>query len=124
MAVFSGGRLAGIAYLSVDGVSYMLSGELSYGVSTIERKTLIGQDGVQGYSETPKAGFIAGTLRDAGNLTVADFNAMTGNTVTVELANGKMVSGGNMWTVEAQEVKSMEGTFEVRWEGLLVQEIQ
>ena len=30
-------RLAGIAYLSVDGQSYMLAGDLSYGVSTVTR---------------------------------------------------------------------------------------
>jgi hypothetical protein len=115
-------RLAGIAYLTVDGQSYMLSGELSYGVSTVKRETLAGQDRVHGYSETPVAGFISGTLRDSGSLTVADFNAMTNVTVVAELANGKTIIGRNMWSVEAQEVKTQEGTFEVRWESFSVQE--
>ncbi len=115
-------RLAGIAYLSVDGQSYMLAGELSYQVSTVSRETLIGQDTVHGYSEKPVAGFISGTLRDAGDLTVADFNAMNDVTVVVELANGKTILGRNMWTVEAQEVKTVEGTFEVKWEGFAVEE--
>ncbi len=115
-------RLAGIAYLSVDGQSYMLAGDLSYGVSTVKRETLAGQDRVHGYSEMPVAGFVSGTLRDGGSLTVADFNAMSNVTVTLELANGKTIIGRNMWTVEAQEVKTQEGTFEVRWEGFSVQE--
>ncbi|MDA8248178.1 MAG: phage tail tube protein [Rhodospirillales bacterium] len=115
-------RLAGIAYLSVDGQSYMLAGELSYQVSTVSRETLIGQDAVHGYAEKPVAGFISGTLRDAGDLTVADFNAMNDVTVVVELANGKTILGRNMWTVEAQEVKTVEGTFEVKWEGFAVEE--
>ena len=115
-------RLAGVAYLTVDGQSYILSGELSYGVSTRKRETLSGQDRVHGYSEMPIPGFISGTLRDSGQLSVASINAMTNVNVTVELANGKTIIGRNMWTVEAQEVKTAEATFEVRWEGASVQE--
>jgi len=115
-------RLAGIATVTVDGQNYMLSGDLTYQVSTVKRETLIGQDRVHGYSETPVAGFISGTFRDAGDLTVADFNAMSNATVVVELANGKTIVGRNMWTVETQEVKTAEGTFDVRWEGFSVQE--
>ena len=115
-------RLAGIAYVSVDGQAYMLSGDLSYGVASVSRETLVGQDTVHGYSEKPHAGFISGTFRDAGGLIVADFNAMTNVTVVCELANGKTIIGRNMWTVEAQEVKTMEGTFEVKWESPSVEE--
>src|SRR5260363_2600 len=95
-------RMAGMAYLHVDGKNYLLSGDLSYNVSSVSRESLLGMDGVHGYKETPHAGFISATLRDAGGLTVADFNAMTNVTVTVELANGKTVVGRNMWTVETQ----------------------
>ena len=115
-------RLAGIAYLSVDGQTYMLSGDLAYSPSKVTRETLIGQDAVHGYSEKPHAGFISGTLRDSGTLTVAKFNAMTNVSVVCELANGKTILGRNMWTVEAQEVKTMESTFDVKWEGLSVEE--
>ena len=116
-------RLAGTAFLSVDGTTYMLSGDLSYTPSTIKRETLVGQDRVHGYSEMPSQGSISATLRDAGGLVVGDFNAMTNVTVTLELANGKTVVGRNMWTVEAQEVKTAEGTFEVKWEGVSVEEV-
>lgn len=116
-------RLAGAAYLHVDGKNYLVAGDLSYNVSRVSRESLLGMDGVHGFKETPHAGFISATLRDAGGLTVADFNAMTNVTVTVELANGKTVVGRNMWTVETQESKAAEGTFEVKWEGPFVEEI-
>src|SRR3954470_2252814 len=116
-------RLAGVAFISVDGRTYRLAADAAYSVSRVSRETLIGQDTVHGYSEKPYAGFISATLRDGGDLTVADFNAMTNVTVLLELANGKRVSGRNMWTVEAQEVKSQEATFEVRWESDFVEEI-
>lgn len=116
-------RLAGVAYITVDGVQYMLAGDLSYSTSLIERKTLTGQDGVHGFSEMPHSGFISGTLRDAGNLSVSSFNAMQSVSVLIELANGKRVTGARMWCVDAQEVKTVEGTFEVKFEGRQVQEI-
>lgn len=109
-------RLAGIAYLSVDGQSYPVQGELSYKVSTVKRETLTGQDGVHGYSEMPIAGGISATLRDTGGLSVASLNAMTNSTVVAELANGKVIIARNAWTVEAQEVKTTEATIEVKWE--------
>lgn len=115
-------RLAGIAHITVDGVNLMLAGDLSYGVSKVSRETLTGQDQVHGYSEKPHAGFISGSFRDAGNLLVASINAMTNSTVILELANGKTIIGRNMWTVEAQEVKTSEATLEVRWEGQSVEE--
>jgi|SRR6185312_10381375 len=111
-------RLAGTAFFSVDGTTYALVGEFEYDPSTVERETAVGMDGVHGYIEKPHAAGVSGTFRDSGGLTVADFNAMTNVTVTVELANGKTIIGRNMWTTEAQRVKSTEGTVEVKWEGL------
>jgi len=115
-------RLAGIAYLTVDGKSFMLAGDFTYMPSAVARETLVGQDRVHGYSEKPVAGFISGTIRDAGGLSVGDINAMTDVTVVGELANGKTVIGRNMWTVDTQEVATTEGTFAVKWEGFSVEE--
>ncbi len=115
-------RLAGIAYLSVDGKQYMLAGDFGYSPSKVSRETLVGQDRVHGYSEKPHPGSMSGTLRDAGGLTVADLNAMTNVTVVAELANGKTIIGRNMWTVDAQEVKTTEATLDVKWEGFEVEE--
>lgn len=116
-------RLAGIAFITVDGRQIMLAGDLEYGVSFVSRETLIGQDSVHGYSEKPHAGFISGSFRDAGNMSVADFNRMTNVTVVCSLANGKTVVGRGMWATEAQEVKTADATFSVKFEGVSVEEI-
>jgi len=115
-------RLAGTCYLTIDGVNYMLAGDFSYKISGVSRETLKGQDGVHGYSETPQGGYIAGTLRDASNVSLADINAMSNATVVAELANGKTVIGRNMWATEQQESKSSDATIEVKWEGPSVTE--
>ncbi|SRR5579859_316823 len=111
-------RLAGTASLTIDGVAYSVSGDFAYNPGSVSRETLSGMDAVHGYKEKPMAPYIVATIRDSGGLTVADFNAMTNNTISAQLANGKLIIGRNMWTVgDAQEVKSEEGTLEVRWEG-------
>ncbi|QOT75055.1 phage tail tube protein [Cupriavidus basilensis] len=115
-------RIAGTANLTVDGKSYMVAGDFEYNPSKVTRQTLSGQDGVHGYSETPRPGSISATLRDAGGLTVADLNDMTNVTVVTELANGKTVIGSSMWTIEDQTAKSTDATIEVKWEGQRVTE--
>ena len=110
-------RIAGVANVSVDGATYLLAGELTYSPGSFERKSLVGQDQIHGYSEMPRAPFISFTGRDTGGLTLADLNNITNATISLELANGKIVTGRNMWTVDAQEAKTREGTFDVRFEG-------
>jgi hypothetical protein len=61
-------------------------------------------------------------LTDTGGLSVASLNAMTNVTVVAELANGKLITGRNMWTTGAQEVESVEATLDVVWEGADVSE--
>lgn len=118
----SSNRLAGVCYLTVDGANYMMAGEFSYKVSGVTRETLKGQDGVHGYSEMPVQGYVGGTLRDSGGLSMAALNAMTSVTVVLELANGKTVIGRNMWSTEQQENKTTEATIEMKFEGPSVTE--
>lgn len=115
-------RLAGTVFLYVDGQSYMLSGDFEYSPSRVSRETMIGMDTVHGFSEKPIAGHISGTLRDWAGLSVAALNLMDNVTVHAQLINGKNVVGRNMWTVDSQTVKSTDGTVEVKWEGISVNE--
>lgn len=111
------GARAGIASITINGSAYDVVSDLSYNCNTVKRDTLIGQSGVQGYKVMPFAPYIGATLRDNGDLTVANFNGMTNVSVVVQLANGKTVQGDGMWNTEADEVKTEEGTFAVKFEG-------
>ncbi len=115
-------RLAGTAYVSADGRRYALVGELTYGVSKLERETLPGQDGIHGFKEKPVAGFISGSFRDSSSVSVAEINAMADATVVAELNNGKTIVGRNMWTVGPHDVATEEGSFAIRWESADVTE--
>lgn len=114
--------LAGTAQVTVDGATYMLEGSAKYSVSTVKREALVGKDGFHGWKETPVTGSISMSIRDAGNLTVANFNAMRNSTVTLQLANGKTIVGRNMGTTDAQEVDTEDAKFDVKFEGPQVSE--
>lgn len=115
-------RIAGTAYLTVNGQSFMVVGEFSYNPSKVVRESLKGMDGIHGYKEAPTVPHISAKLRDSGGLSVVALNAMTNVTVVAELANGKTIIGRNMWTVEEQTVQSEDATLDVKWEGLSVSE--
>lgn len=120
MSGTTAGRLAGIASFMIDGTAYQTVGDLKYRVSKVERETLKGVDGIHGYKEMPTQGYISAQIRDSSVISVASFNQMVNVTVQAVLANGKTVSGTNMWCVEAQEVDAVEGTFDLRFEGVNV----
>lgn len=110
-------RLAGITGITVDGNAYMVVSDVTWSPSSVRRETLVGLDSVHGYSEVPVQGFIEATLRDSGSISVAAFNQQACVEVQVSLANGKLVGGAALWTINVQEVRAAEGTFVVRWEG-------
>jgi Phage tail tube protein len=118
----AGTLLAGTASVTIDGLPYMMQGDLLWSPSTIERETLVGMDGIHGFKETPRACFMEFTLRDADNIIVGAFDGLVNSTVVAQLANGKLVIGRNMWTVEHREVNSVEATFKARLEGPFVEE--
>jgi len=115
-------RLAGITGVFIDGTSYMVVSDVTWSPAKWKRETLVGLDSVHGFSEVPIQGYIEATLRDSGSIAVGDFNDMRCVEVQVQLANGKIVAGSNMWNTSALEVRAAEGTFQVRFDGVDVSE--
>ena len=111
-------RRAGIATLTIDGAAYDVAGEAEYMASPIDRTSLKGQSGVQGFSEMPQVPFISATIRDNGSLSTAALNALTSSTLVLNQANGKTVYGDGMWQVGEIEVNTQEGTFGLRFRRL------
>ena len=112
-------RLAGVASVTIDGRAYSISGEGAYRPSTAKRETLVGQDGVHGYSEMPMAGKISWKGRDSGALSIGALSVAVDATVVLSLANGKTIIGRNMWRVGEGpiEVNTEDATFSVEFEG-------
>ncbi|MHA3574136.1 phage tail tube protein [Yersinia enterocolitica] len=110
-------RLAGTAYVTVDGITVMVAGQFKYSPSKVKRETVMGMDGIHGYKETVVASSISCTIRDSGGVSISDFNDQTNVNIVCELANGKTIIGSGMWSVSTLLVDSTEGTVDVSWEG-------
>lgn len=116
MATASNSR-AGILFFAIDGQVYDVVGDGQYRTGTVKRETLVGQDRVHGFSESPLVPMIKVKLRDSGGLTVAFLNGLTNSTVVMQLRNGKTVTGRNMWIVDEQTVETSEGSLDLQFEG-------
>jgi len=116
-------RIAGVAYVFVDGRQYPLRGGLTISIDTLERTGVAGQDGVHGFTETPRVPWIEGDISDLGELSLVALQAMCDVTVTAELANGKVYVLRNAWTATAREFDAAEGQATVRFEGMSAEEM-
>ena len=115
-------RRAGILTMSIDSTNYDVVSDANYRLSTVNRESLTGLSGVQGYKEMPVTGMIKARIRDSGAISAQAFKDMTSVPVVMNLANGKSVSGNGMWNTQAVEVDPAEGTFDVQFEGVSVEE--
>jgi tail tube protein len=116
-------RIAGVAYLRVDGRQYALRGNLTVSIDMDEREGVPGQDGVHGYIERPRVPWIEGDLSDIGGLSIQALRRIRNTTVQAELANGKKYLLRNAWTSTALELNAADGQVTVRWEGMRGEEL-
>lgn len=111
-------RVAGVAYLKVDGAQYPLRGNFTVSPSPVERAGIAGQDYVHGFSENPRVPYIEGDVTLVPDLSIEDVDAINGGaTVTAELANGRVYVLSNAWCKSAHELNAKEGQVRVRFEG-------
>jgi hypothetical protein len=116
-------KVGGVAFLKVDGGQYLLRGDLIVSPDRVERKGVAGQDGIHGYTETPRVPFITAKLTDTAGLSLAQLQAVVAATVTAELNNGKVYLLREAWAAEARELNTQEGSLEVRFEGMSCEEL-
>ncbi|SER57071.1 Phage tail tube protein [Faunimonas pinastri] len=116
-------RIAGIAYLFVDGTQYPLRGNFTVSPDAIERAGIAGQDSVHGYSETPRVPYISGDISLTEDISIETIRAVTNATVTAELANGKTYVLREAWCAAAMELNTRDGQTTVRFEGVSCDEM-
>lgn len=116
-------RRAGIFYVKIDGVQRDAQGSFTYHLGNVKREAIIGPDRVQGWREMPQVAFIEGEITDEGTLDVAAMQALTNATITLELANGKVIVLRNAWYAADGTIGTENGNVQVRFEGLSAEEI-
>lgn len=116
-------RIAGIAFLKVDGQMYPLRGNFTVSPSALERAGIAGEDYVHGYSELPRVPYIEGDVSLVAELSMEDVEATVNATVTAELANGKVYVLREGWCASALELNAREGQVRIRWQGISCDEV-
>lgn len=116
MANGTNNRRAGRIFVKVDGTQYDAKGDFTYGLGLPKREAIVGSDGVHGYKETPQVPFIEGVFTDSSSLDLATLQQIDNATVTLELANGKIVGLSNAWYASEGNVSTGEGEIPVRFE--------
>ena len=116
-------RIAGVAFLKVNGNMMALRGNLTVSPSPMERAMIAGQDYVHGYSELPRVPFIEGDFSTLQGLSLENIAAMVNVNVTAELANNTNYVLLEGCCRAALEINAREGQFRVRFEGTQCNEI-
>lgn len=117
-------RVGGIIFLKVDGELFQAKGEFSYNINPVKRESVLGQDSIHGYSEVPKVIFIEGAVTDSDKLDLEGFQKIVDATVTLELANGKVIVLREAFYAADGDVTSSEGEIQVRFEAIAGEEIR
>jgi predicted heme/steroid binding protein len=116
-------RRAGIIQVQVNGEVYDAKGNFSYNLGRPMREAIIGADAVHGFKETPQVPFIEGEFTDRGSLDVATLVTLEDATVTLSLANGKVIVLREAWFAGEGTANTEEGNIAVRFEGAGAEEI-
>lgn len=116
-------RRGGTIYLKVNGTLYDAKGNFTYSLGGTKKEAIVGADRVHGYKETPQVPYIEGEITDRADLSLSALQALADETVTVELANGKVFVLRNAWYAGEAKGQTEEGNIDVRFEGMSGEEI-
>lgn len=121
-----GVRKGGIIEVKIDGSIVQAKGAFTYGLGKPTRESITGSDEVHGFKEMPVAPFVEGEITDSAELSLDDLAAVTDSTVTLTLANGKVIALRNAWCTNPDGLgaNTEEGNIAVRFEGLRAEEVR
>lgn len=117
-------RRGGLIQVQVNGELYDAKGNFTFNLGRPKREAVIGSDGVHGYKETAQVPFIEGEFTDRGTMDIAVLVTMKDATVTLQLANGKVIVLRDAWYAAEGTGNTDEGNIGVRFEGKSGEEIR
>lgn len=115
---------AGKLFFKVNGAQYRAKGEFTYNLGADKLTMIAGADGVHGAKSETVVPFIEGKITDGDDLDVKLLAQVQDATVTLELANGKVIAlRGAVYAADAN-VTTGEGEVPVRFEGIKAEEVK
>lgn len=118
-------RIAGIVELKVNGELYKVAGAVTYSLGKPTREAIVGHDGVHGYKEMPTVPYLECDLTDYSEFSLDRLSEVTNATITVTLANGKVVVFRKAWCTnkDGLAVESENAKVSVRFEAMSAEEV-
>ena len=110
-------RVGGIIQFQINGEIFQAKGSFSYNLGRPKREPVVGSDAVHGFKEMPQVGFIEGEITDSQG---TDLEVLVGTkdaTVTLDLANGKLIVLHEAYYASEGTGNTDEGNIGVRFEG-------
>jgi len=117
-------RRGGIIFIKINGVQMDAKGNFTYNLGRGKRDAIVGSDGVHGFKEMPQVPFIEGEITDKNSLALDALLATQDATITLELANEKVIVLRKAWYAGEGTGNTEEGNVAVRFEGLSGEEIR
>lgn len=116
-------RRSGIISFKKNGELLDAKGNFTYNLGQPKRDAIVGADRVHGYKEMPQVPYIEGEITDRAGLDLESFLNLTNETMTLELANGKVITLREAWYAGDGNVQTEEANITVRFEGMSAEEI-
>lgn len=117
-------RVGGILFCKVNGVQFKAKAtSWTYNLGSPKKEGIVGIDSTHGYKEMPVLAFIEGAITDDSALDLKALIGQTDVTVTLEIANGKVIVLRNAWFAGDTDVTTEEGEIPFRFEGLSAEEV-
>lgn len=117
-------RIGGMISLKINGDMYFAKGNFTYNLGLPKKEGVVGSDRVHGYKEVPQIPFIEGEITDRNELNLEDLLTLDDATVTLELANGKVIMLREGWYAGEGTGNTDEGNIALRIEGKSAEEVR
>lgn len=110
-------RIGGLIQFKVDGEQFLAKGNFTYNLGVPKKEQVVGADSVHGFKEMPQVPFIEGAITDTDELDTEALRNLRDVTVTLELANGKVVVIEEACEASDGNGTTEEGELTIRFEG-------
>lgn len=116
-------RVGGIIQVAANGQLYDAYGEWTWNLGRPKAEAVLGTSAVVGYKEMPQVAFIEGEIIDRRTLSVEALLGLRDASVTLYLANGKLITLRDAWYAAEGTGSTENGNIECRFEGMSAEEV-
>lgn len=117
-------RVGGLISLKVNGDIQYAKGNFTFNLGKPKKEGIVGTDRVHGFKETPQIPYIEGEITDRQEMSLEALVQTTDATITLELANGKVIVLRQAWYASDGVGNTDEGNVECRFEGISAEEVR